>query len=123
MPLHLHYFMFIKFTFFKGSEKQTKTRATGQVLKEATRIGLSLNGLSHVTYALTDPKCKHIPYRDSKVTRILRDSLGGNSKTLMVIIVRKTHWFIHPPSHEIQSTIPWNCINRTFTIKNTIMYY
>ncbi|XP_060113061.1 kinesin-like protein KIF17 [Heteronotia binoei] len=67
-----------------GSERQSKTGAVGERLKEATKINLSLSALSNVISALADARCTHIPYRDSKLTRVLQDSLGGNTKTLMV---------------------------------------
>merc|ERR1712168_1457205 len=67
-----------------GSERQAKTGATGTRLKEATKINLSLSTLGNVISALVDGKSKHIPYRDSKLTRLLQDSLGGNTKTMMV---------------------------------------
>jgi kinesin family protein 3/17 len=54
-----------------GSERQSKTGATGDRLKEASKINLSLSTLCHVISSLTDPKCTYIPYRDSKLTRIL----------------------------------------------------
>jgi hypothetical protein len=60
-----------------GSERQGKTGATGERLKEATKINLSLSALGNVISALVDGKTKHVPYRDSKLTRILQDSLGG----------------------------------------------
>merc|ERR1712193_521284 len=66
-----------------GSERQTKTGATGERLKEATKINLSLSALGNVISALIDGK-GHIPYRDSKLTRLLQDSLGGNAKTIMI---------------------------------------
>ena len=67
-----------------GSERQSKTGATGERLKEATKINLSLSALGNVISALVDGKSGHIPYRDSKLTRLLQDSLGGNTKTLMI---------------------------------------
>lgn len=70
-----------------GSERQAKTGATGDRLKEATKINLSLSALGNVISALVDGKSKHIPYRDSKLTRLLQDSLGGNTKTLMIACV------------------------------------
>ena len=54
-----------------GSERLAKTGAKGDRLKEATKINQSLSSLCHVISALTDPKCTHIPYRDSKLTRLL----------------------------------------------------
>lgn len=70
-----------------GSERQGKTGATGARLKEATKINLSLSALGNVISALVDGRGKHIPYRDSKLTRLLQDSLGGNTKTVMVAAV------------------------------------
>jgi hypothetical protein len=70
-----------------GSERQSKTLATGDRLKEAAKINLSLSCLGNVISALVDGKSTHIPYRDSKLTRLLQDSLGGNSKTLMIAAV------------------------------------
>ncbi|KAK9817020.1 hypothetical protein WJX72_008464 [[Myrmecia] bisecta] len=67
-----------------GSERQSKTGATGDRLKEATKINLSLSALGNVISALVDPRSSHIPYRDSKLTRLLQDSLGGNTKTVMI---------------------------------------
>lgn len=54
-----------------GSERQSKTGATGDRLKEATKINLSLSALGNVISALVDGKSSHIPYRDSKLTRLL----------------------------------------------------
>ncbi|KAL3914711.1 MAG: hypothetical protein SGPRY_007532 [Prymnesium sp.] len=69
-----------------GSERQKATGATGDRLKEGAQINLSLSALGNVINALTDPKKKggHIPYRESKLTRLLTDSLGGNSVTVML---------------------------------------
>lgn len=67
-----------------GSERLAKTGATGDGIREATKINLSLSTLCHVISALTDPKSTYIPYRDSKLTRLLQDSLGGNTKTVMI---------------------------------------
>lgn len=66
-----------------GSERQSKTMAEGARLKEATKINLSLSALGNVIAALASGKGGHIPYRDSKLTRLLQDSLGGNTKTVM----------------------------------------
>lgn len=67
-----------------GSERIAKTGASGDRLKEATKINLSLSTLCHVISSLVDSKSTYIPYRDSKLTRLLQDSLGGNTKTLMI---------------------------------------
>jgi len=68
-----------------GSEKVGKTGATGQTLDEAKGINKSLSALGNVINALTDGKSKHVPYRDSKLTRLLQESLGGNSRTTLII--------------------------------------
>jgi kinesin family member 5 len=68
-----------------GSEKITKTEASGQTLEEAKKINQSLTTLGKVIKALTDKSIKHIPYRESKLTRMLTESLGGNSKTSLIV--------------------------------------
>ena len=68
-----------------GSEKVGKTGATGQTLEEAKKINKSLSALGMVINSLTDGKSTHIPYRDSKLTRILQESLGGNSRTTLIV--------------------------------------
>lgn len=70
-----------------GSERQSKSGSTGLQLREASRINLSLTCLSLVIRALTDPASTHIPYRNSKLTRLLSGSLGGNSKTLLIACI------------------------------------
>ena len=72
--------------------------STGDQFKEATNINLSLTTLGNVISALVDGKSTHIPYRNSKLTRLLQDSLGGNSKTVMVAN-------IGPASYNIEETI------------------
>ena len=70
-----------------GSERTSKTGAQGQTLKEGIKINLSLTALGNVISSLVDGKSQHIPYRDSKLTRLLQDSLGGNTKTVMIAAV------------------------------------
>ncbi len=71
-----------------GSERVRLSGATGQRLEESKKINQSLAALGNVIAALTDRKGRqHIPYRDSKLTRILEDSLGGNCKTTMMAMV------------------------------------
>ena len=65
-----------------GSERVGKTNATGQTFDEGKKINLSLTALGSVIDALSFNR-KHIPYKDSKLTRLLADSLGGNTKTVM----------------------------------------
>nr|XP_057912461.1 kinesin-like protein KIF3B [Doryrhamphus excisus] len=74
-----------------GSERQSKTGAKGKRLKEATKINLSLSALGNVISALVDGKSSHVPYRDSKLTRLLQDSLGGNARTVMIATVGPSH--------------------------------
>lgn len=83
-----------------GSERAQKTLATGVRFKEGTAINLGLLALGNVISALGDengPKT-HIPYRDSKLTRLLQDSLGGNSHTLMIACVS-------PADNNVEETI------------------
>lgn len=68
-----------------GSERISKTGAAGETLTEAKNINKSLTTLGLVINALTDGKSTHVPYRDSKLTRMLQESLGGNSKTSLII--------------------------------------
>lgn len=67
-----------------GSEKVEKTGAEGRVLDEAKTINKSLSALGNVINALTTGKSNHVPYRDSKLTRILQDSLGGSSRASLL---------------------------------------
>eukprot|EP00494_Astrolonche_serrata_P033809 UN34078 len=78
----------INFADLAGSEKTTKTKATGQRLKEAQKINLSLTQLGIVIGQLVSGK--HVAYRDSKLTEVLQDSLGGNCKTTLVINCSKS---------------------------------
>lgn len=69
-----------------GSEKVGKTGARGQTLDEAKKINQSLSALGNCINALTkEGERGHIPYRDSKLTFILRESLGGNTKTTLIV--------------------------------------
>ena len=70
-----------------GSEMVRKTGASGARLDEAKMINKSLSALGNVINALTDGVSSHVPYRDSKLTRMLQESLGGNAKTWLVINV------------------------------------
>ena len=72
-----------------GSERVRVTGATGKRLEECKKINQSLSALGNVIAALTDHKQarNHIPYRDSKLTRLLEDSLGGNCKTTMMAMI------------------------------------
>ncbi|XP_068422801.1 kinesin-like protein KIF27 isoform X2 [Clinocottus analis] len=83
-----------------GSERAGKTGNTGTRLKESVLINTGLLALGNVIRALSDPSrnrrgnnCNsaHIPYRDAKITRLLRDSLGGTAHTLMVACVSPSH--------------------------------
>jgi len=95
-----------------GSERQVKSGATGLRLKEATKINLSLSTLGNVISALVDGRSTHIPYRNSKLTRMLQDSLGGNSKTLMCANVG-------PANYNYDETISTlRYANRAKNIKN-----
>jgi kinesin family protein 3/17 len=68
-----------------GSERLSKTGSIGDRFVEATKINLSLSALGKVITSLVQGRgCAFVPYRDSKLTRLLQDSLGGNAKTVMI---------------------------------------
>ncbi|NWW15101.1 KI18A protein, partial [Falcunculus frontatus] len=77
-----------------GSERANVTNAKGARFVEGTNINRSLLALGNVINALADPKSKkHIPYRNSKLTRLLKDSLGGNCRTIMIAAISPSSLF------------------------------
>uniref|UniRef100_A0A8C8LTV6 Kinesin-like protein n=1 Tax=Oncorhynchus tshawytscha TaxID=74940 RepID=A0A8C8LTV6_ONCTS len=96
-----------------GSEKVGKTGAEGAVLEEAKNINKSLSALGNVISALAEGST-YVPYRDSKMTRILQDSLGGNCRTTMVICASPSAY----NEAETKSTLMFG--QRAKTIKNTV---
>ena len=79
-----------------GSERTKITGAKGKQLEESKKINKSLSALGNVINALTELKgANHIPYRDSKLTRLLEDSLGGNCKTTMITMISPCQDFIN----------------------------
>uniref|UniRef100_A0A8C2HMW5 Kinesin family member 5A n=1 Tax=Cyprinus carpio TaxID=7962 RepID=A0A8C2HMW5_CYPCA len=95
-----------------GSEKVSKTGAAGAVLDEAKNINKSLSSLGNVISALAEGTKTHVPYRDSKMTRILQDSLGGNCRTTMFICCSPSSY----NDAETKSTLMFG--QRAKTIKN-----
>ena len=77
-----------------GNERTKKTGSAGVTLKEAQYINKSLSFLEQVVLALCERKREHVPYRQSKLTNLLRDGIGGNSKTLMIANVWPEPGFI-----------------------------
>ncbi|CAH8567106.1 unnamed protein product [Schistosoma haematobium] len=96
-----------------GSEKVAKTGAEGTVLDEAKNINKSLSALGNVINALVEGS-SHVPYRDSKLTRILQESLGGNARTTMVICCSPAAF----NDAETKSTLMFGM--RAKTIKNLV---
>ncbi|XP_078537887.1 kinesin heavy chain [Lissotriton helveticus] len=97
-----------------GSEKVSKTGAEGAVLDEAKNINKSLSALGNVISALAEGTKTHVPYRDSKMTRILQDSLGGNCRTTIIICCSPSVF----NECETKSTLMFG--QRAKTIKNTV---
>uniref|UniRef100_A0A7N6BZ37 Kinesin-like protein n=1 Tax=Anabas testudineus TaxID=64144 RepID=A0A7N6BZ37_ANATE len=97
-----------------GSEKVSKTGAEGAVLDEAKNINKSLSALGNVISALAEGTKSHVPYRDSKMTRILQDSLGGNCRTTMFICCSPSSY----NDVETKSTLMFG--QRAKTIRNTV---
>ncbi|CAF0928394.1 unnamed protein product [Rotaria sp. Silwood1] len=77
----------LNFVDLAGSERQIKTGASGQQLLESAKINLSLSALNKVISSLVQTNTTHIPYRDSKLTRLLQDSIGGTTKTIMIACI------------------------------------
>ncbi|XP_041438474.1 kinesin heavy chain isoform X3 [Xenopus laevis] len=96
-----------------GSEKVSKTGAEGAVLDEAKNINKSLSALGNVISSLAEGSKGYVPYRDSKMTRILQDSLGGNCRTTMFICCSPSSY----NDAETKSTLMFG--QRAKTIKNT----
>ena len=96
-----------------GSEKVSKTGADGETLEEAKNINKSLSALGLVIMNLTDGgKGGHIPYRDSKLTRILQESLGGNSRTTIIVCCSPSSY------NEMESLSSLQFAKRAKKIKN-----
>ena len=81
-----------------GSERVKKTRADAMRLEEAKKINFSLLVLGNCIQALSDAKNSHVNYRDSKLTRLLQESLGGNAKTSLIVT-------ISPSFYNIEETV------------------
>ena len=99
-----------------GSERLKRTGATGDRAKEGISINCGLLALGNVISALGDEtrRALHVPYRDSKLTRLLQDSLGGNSRTLMIACVS-------PSDRDFMETLnTMKYANRARNIKNKV---
>lgn len=102
-----------------GSERLKRTNAVGERAKEGININLGLLALGNVISALSDDtkKSSFVPYRDSKLTRILQNSLGGNSRTLMIAC-------ISPSDADFMETLSTlNYANRAKNIKNKVSFH
>uniref|UniRef100_A0A8C2T3Z3 Kinesin family member 21B n=1 Tax=Coturnix japonica TaxID=93934 RepID=A0A8C2T3Z3_COTJA len=100
-----------------GSERLKRTGATGERAKEGISINCGLLALGNVISALGDQskKAVHVPYRDSKLTRLLQDSLGGNSQTIMIACVS-------PSDRDFMETLnTLKYANRARNIKNKVV--
>ena len=104
----------ISFVDLAGSERLKETHSKGGMVKETGNINKSLFVLGKVISSLTDKKStnQHIPYRDSKLTMLLMDSIGGSAKTLMIACISPSSIY----SDETMSTL--NYASRTMNIKN-----
>lgn len=106
----------LNFVDLAGSERVKKTGSTGLILKEANYINKSLTFLEQVVVALTDKKKSrgkdHIPYRQSKLTHLLKDSIGGNCRTVMIATI----WPEDNHLHETVSTL--NFARRMMNVVN-----
>lgn len=99
-----------------GSERIRKTNSHGQILREANHINKSLTFLEQVVLSLTKKTRQHVPYRQSKLTSVLRDSLGGNART--VLVANCSHETAH--LSETVSTLRFACTAMKVTNKPSV---
>ena len=104
-----------------GSEKVSKTGAVGETLEEAKKINLSLSTLGNVIHALTQGM-GHIPYRDSKLTRILKESLGGNYKTYLIVTCSPHSYNLDEIISSLLFAKRVKCIKNTYKINIKYSY-
>ncbi|KFO72630.1 Kinesin-like KIF9, partial [Cuculus canorus] len=102
-----------------GSEKLSKTGSEGQVLKEATYINKSLSFLEQIIIALADPKREHIPFRQSKLTHVLKDSLGGNCNTVLVANIHGEAVHVEETLSSLRFATRMKCITTEAVINET----
>uniref|UniRef100_A0A670XXI3 Kinesin-like protein n=1 Tax=Pseudonaja textilis TaxID=8673 RepID=A0A670XXI3_PSETE len=100
-----------------GSERASATKSKGTILREGANINRSLLALGNVINALADPKRKnqHIPYRNSKLTRLLKDSLGGNCRTIIIAAISPSSLFFDDTYNTLKYA------NRAKDIKSSIL--
>ncbi|KAJ1555029.1 Kinesin-like protein kif9, partial [Cladochytrium tenue] len=96
-----------------GSERLAKTQTQGVSMKEAMYINKSLTFLEQVIIALADKRRDHIPYRQSKLTHVLRDSLGGNCNTLMIANVWGERAHIEETISTLRFATRMMCVSNT----------
>ena len=86
----------ISFVDLAGSERYDKQNATAERVKEGTKINKSLSALGGVISSLSKgDRLDYVPYRDNKLTHLMKDSIGGNSKTLMFVNISPTDFNYH----------------------------
>ncbi|CAN6466246.1 unnamed protein product [Victoria cruziana] len=101
-----------------GSEKVEKTGAEGKVLEEAKTINKSLSALGNVVKALSSGKVNHVPYRDSKLTRILQDALDGDSRIALLCCCSPSH----SDASESLSTLRFGARTKQIRIMSKVSY-
>ncbi|MEQ2188663.1 Kinesin- protein 6, partial [Goodea atripinnis] len=92
-----------------GSDRVSKTGLDGVLLTEAKYINLSLHYLEQVIIALSEKNRSHIPYRNSMLTSVLRDSLGGNCMTTMIATIA-----VDKRNLDVRISTPWSCLDTFF---------
>ncbi|NWH63148.1 KIF9 protein, partial [Geococcyx californianus] len=102
-----------------GSERLSKTGSEGQVLKEATYINKSLTFLEQIIIALADPKRDHVPFRQSKLTHVLKDSLGGNCNTVLVANICGEDAHVEETLSSLRFATRMKCITTKAVINET----
>eukprot|EP00792_Barthelona_sp_PAP020_P008551 TRINITY_DN3227_c3_g2_i1.p1 TRINITY_DN3227_c3_g2~~TRINITY_DN3227_c3_g2_i1.p1 ORF type:complete len:828 (-),score=228.36 TRINITY_DN3227_c3_g2_i1:759-3242(-) len=105
-----------------GSENIKKTGVTGQTLKEAKKINLSLSTLRHVIHLLSEEKNTYIPFRDSKLTFILRESFGGNCRSVLLATCSPHSVHLHETISTLRFAEQTACISNVVRVNAQLSY-
>eukprot|EP00887_Chlorella_sp_A99_P003331 scaffold26.g3331.t1 len=106
-----------------GSERLKKSKSTGLRATEAKSINLSLTTLGMCINARADPAATHVPFRDSKLTRLLQESLGGNAKTSLIVACCDAAEHVDETLQSLQFGSRAMCVRTAAVVNETVDYH